>query len=245
MKFIVATQVRVGSTWVCSALKELLGVKHRHKYITTDDHELGTAISDKHAKLIQEVDYPIVKTHEFAPVDLLSLLGDDTYVVLVKRNLEDTLVSALLYEYNVRIPAGEYISSGTQALYNQFPTITDDAWCNLIVEAQTTRIRDFIRTWRIMQHSVSHPNVIVVNYDKLTGNPTALVRLLNKTVRADSTKVKNAVSYCNFSSMKQRHPDGFVRRGVVNDSRNYLDDQSKNWIRRETKIITQKRISEL
>lgn len=222
---------------VCEALAGLLGVKK--PYVAYSGDDLGD---------LQNVDYPIVKTHSFTPKELLPLLSDgadedgnlventDTFIVVCKRPFMDAMVSKYFYERNVRPSEGLSIGEPFCDIFEAYPDIPDAAALNLLVEARTNWLNREIRLWHNMSETIVDSKVIVVNYDKFHNEPEKLVKHLNSYIKSDL--VEEAIERASFGSMKKKYKKGFVRSGQKGEGELYFDDRSKRIIQNEIKRIT-------
>ncbi len=246
MKFFIPTYTRVGSTLVCHALQGLLGLNKPYVQHADRQHKPGVEATEGQLASLMQIDYPIVKTHDYAPVDILRLLEqEDTYIVVCKRDFKDTLLSLILYEKNVRSDEGLSLSPGLKTYTTLYPDITDAALVNLLIEGQPEYIRKALRDWKLFTHTIVHQRVIVVDYDKICSNHDLLLKLLNKHIKADVDHYDATLKSISLSSMRKSYQPSFVRKGVANDHKNYFDDASINWIGRELNELNQTRITEL
>lgn len=231
MKILVPTFLRVGSTWVSEMLCGLVGQERRYDFIACDTRWPNTPLSEKELDLFRNAEGPIIKTHRFAPFHLLSLLTEEFKIVVVRRNLYDTLVSLILYEKNTRMREGLEVSHGTQRLLTTYPTITDKAFINLLIDQETAWLTQTIRYWLLFDRPIAADGVLVFNYDKMANNPLAAVQKLNTLTRSTSSVIETVVKETSFEKMKRRHNEGFVRKGKVGGYRKWLDEGTRRKIK--------------
>lgn len=251
MKFVVATYMRVGSTWVCEALNGLLQQKERYAVVTSRTLEAGMSATKEELNDLCSIKSPVVKTHIYTPSDLLKLderfikPEDKPYVISVHRDFLDALVSRVLYERHVR-PAQKLPSDPIiQSLLDRYPTITDAGLISLLVETQSIFLLKQIRLWRLFDQTIANPYVIAVPYKQIVESPDTLLRRFNQIICATSDVVESTTKSLSLSNMKKKHTEGFVRRGAIGDHKLYLDDDSRNWIRQEIRKLNQKRFTEV
>lgn len=221
MKYIVATHMRVGSTLIADALSTLLGIQWESLDFS---HVIGKKLSGDELGLFK---HTITKTHSAPAVDLSYLDDNGFCVIYARRNYMDTLVSRLLYEKNVRTKEKLPLHPTLQDVLNEFPGITDSAFCNLVVESKENFVLEDLQLWRWFTHTVIRHNTVCINYDKCCDSVNTVIAKLLPFVETTPAKIKQAKENLSLLNMQSRYTPGFVRSGTVGSAQTILDNPAK------------------
>jgi len=226
-KIIVATFLRVGSTWITTILEQLLNIAHQPLSV---EHTVGFPLSGYNRERIKELPGGLYKTHNFTLKDGIQLLNEGVRMVGCQRNFKDTLVSCLLYFRNVRPVQGLDNEQFVQSFIDETAPLglTDEEFVNLFIEARTEGVEYLVSEWFKFQHVVCSSGTCVLNYDTLNGDSVKAAKLLitqlNLGIQAPSAE--QLTKTCGLGAMKKQHTPGHVRKGLVHGYNRYLDSTS-------------------
>ena len=225
MRYLVSSWTRVGSTWVTEALKHLLS--REVVFIDSERSLLDRFDNDEFAQFSE---HTLMKTHAYSVLDLISCVNkfNDLKVISITRNFKDAFVSRCLYERNVRFGVNP-VSQAVQTILTEYPNITDKAFINLIVEIDPEYVELCVIEWAIHNAKVIDANIVQLNYDLIVSSDTLIDRLL-KHISSDKSKIDLAREKTKLQVMQKNRPKHFVRKGLIGDWINYLDEPTSDKI---------------
>ena len=229
MRIYITTQPRAGTHWLCSLIKDILGYPNFHN-ATEQINWTEQAIQDKVEKLVDGEFYIF---HMVDPATIIKYITPATdYVFSITRDLKDILVSRyLLYKYSGAPKIHDWNTSKG--------SLSDRDFINEFVRnPPQDHVKTFeIEMWKMYNKGYIHPNYMLVTYEDLTND--ILNQLKNictfLNISKNDTELNKIITDNSFETITGRtadesKPEYFIRKGIVGDYLNYLDQDVIDFI---------------
>ncbi len=144
-------------------------------------------------------------------------------MLTIHRDIRDILISRLFFRRHRHAvglgsePADdrEYINAAIQGRIGGF------------------KLGNHINTWRVYNDGFLAQNYKAVHYEDLTADPVGQIREISEFLdcKINKGKVRDIALKTSFGEQAQREPgdekrNGFLRKGIVGDWKNWLDEES-------------------
>lgn len=226
MNILITTQMRVGSTWLCDMLKAILGKSWdfwpRAFNISSKEFERRISVNDN----------LFVKMHYADPKKICAQIKDsNTKVISITRNLPDIIVSKAFYSrYDKGVDNLEWLKEIKKVKEDINSDISDKEYVNLFCDTDHTEGE--VKMWLQYNDGFKDPNYILLHYEDMINNTyKEMVKVCNFLEIPVDKELKSIISRFSFKNKTGRErgdeiPNAFLRKGIVGDHRNYLNNSS-------------------
>lgn len=232
LNIFIATQMRTGSTWLCDIVSSIFNKRWQ---FWARGRDIGKDRFQNRVNTIAGIN--IYKMH-YTPVQRICecIPEDDknNYVLSITRNLADVAVSKILY---MRYDSGVRNLTRMQDVNKvrldfDREQLKDKEYINEFIK--TNHFKHIVRNWKMYNDGYSHPNYLLINYEELSARPALqLMKIyeflgikvpLRQGVR--QIVVRNNFKQKTGRNKGQERNSAFRRKGIVGDSKNYLNEES-------------------
>lgn len=227
------TQMRVGSTWLCNMLKGLIS---------------GYAFWPRGGQISQRKfrtgGRGVVKLHWADPRIICSGIKrrKNAKTISLTRNLYDTIVSSIFYmRYDkplMNIKRLKNIKNARVNFGKKYGNLNDKDYLNKFIQIEQDHVKKrFVKPWVMYNNGFKHPKYLLVHYEDLKKNclkqMIKISDFLGLKVRIN--QLNKIVERNSFRRKAGRKPgkgvnSAFLRKGVVGDWKNWINDKSKKII---------------
>ncbi len=232
---LITSAMRCASTTLCTLISELTGA--RYVFVTCSGSSKEDFL-ELRAEAITRARAPgraFCKSHLFSPISAEAWLGETPLrVIAPRRNLEDSIVSRILYARR-RIYANGVLgrvnprANEERHFIEAHATLSDADFVNRFIQASPI-IGSYVGDW--LRHNAflsEHPQVL--NLDTGNGFPDAEATANQIAAFIGWPVNAKAVSMLNYETARRRQPPGHIhfRAG---EGRTLLDGKSYEFLRR-------------
>jgi len=170
---------------------------------------------DKLKEILENLDYSkqdfLVKNHFNNKKDRdLILSYPDIKVVCIVRDIRDVVVSAYYHLLRKEKLTSEELISFKAYYWKRGRLIA-------------LNVLKYNNYW-----SINSENIYIAKYENLLENPSNEIKIISRFLldrELSETKTQSIITETNFVSMKQKRSDGFLRKGISGDHKNYFDSK--------------------
>jgi len=237
MNIFITTQMRVGSTWVCDLVSEMLGTRWVF-------WERGRDIPKERFKKEIEAEprkgFHVFKMHFTPPKRICECIkpGDkNNFVISITRDILDTAVSKILYLRRDKPMKVLQRLKDLEDMRKQFGNhkLGDKRYINLFIK--TPHFKHIVKNWKLYNDGYEHPNYMLFTYELLHRRRLFVMKNISNFigVKRNNKQLRQVIVRNNFQSTSGRKPGeednrAFRRKGIVGDYKNYINKENIDYI---------------
>lgn len=241
---LISSSMRVGSTWISNICSYFY---NNENFLFT--HSNGLEIN-KYYDSIKK--YKLVKNHDLGIKGIEDLLNyKKLKIITITRDPKDAYVSFYWYLFSHReaIPQNSQEDSAIDDFKKQYKNIRDSKKINLFIKSKSGE--SFLENWQLYQGDFTHKNLLKISYEEMVENQLkfykkiksflALKRKIDIEDAINKTSIqRKAKIFSSINKIEMYSSENFYRKGIVGDYKNYLTQESIDFINKKTGWIDSK-----